>query len=351
MADVYATKNGGWDDPTVWNTGVVPSAGDSVYSNNKAITITTDITATSISNRENSPAVAGGSFTINKTAGTPDFTVNADILGGLGNCLVVPGALVSGRPINLTVNGDVHGGNISAGSASGVWFTCDTYDDATLTINGNIYSGIGLNKRRGVEFFGVSGNTKIQTLTINGNMIGEDSSAYGGVYASYGLVYINGNISIRGLTVSNAKVKISGTIIGHDDFTSVNADQGSTLVIDAEITTASNGLIPISGGRWFLESGSIGELQVYEVTPGTFTQTADPPEILTNVSGGPQPQESDVRKGVVYGDKTGTLSVPDPLEVAFGIPIDNTVGKAAINLARLSEITGDQIAAAFDIVN
>ena len=73
-------------------------------------------------------------------------------------------------------------------------------------------------------------------------------------------------------------------------------------------------------------------------------------EIITTSALAPDdsPEPHDVRKGVIYGDKTGTLAVPNPLEVAFGIPTDNTVGQAAISLVQLSGITGEQIAAAFE---
>jgi len=40
MPNVYAVKSGNWSDPTVWNTGVVPTGSDDVRSG--AFTVTVD---------------------------------------------------------------------------------------------------------------------------------------------------------------------------------------------------------------------------------------------------------------------------------------------------------------------
>ena len=63
------------------------------------------------------------------------------------------------------------------------------------------------------------------------------------------------------------------------------------------------------------------------------------------------PALSDVRKSVTYSKGVGTLAVPTPEQVAYGIPVDTTVGTALIRLPDLSTITGHQIEAAFDITN
>jgi hypothetical protein len=58
--------------------------------------------------------------------------------------------------------------------------------------------------------------------------------------------------------------------------------------------------------------------------------------------------ESDVREGVdyAYSTRTGTLAVPLANQVASGIPVDNTVGTAALSLADVAAVHGAQIAAA-----
>jgi hypothetical protein len=51
------------------------------------------------------------------------------------------------------------------------------------------------------------------------------------------------------------------------------------------------------------------------------------------VFGNPTP--SDVRSGVTYGNGnlTGTCAVPNPSNVDFGTPVDNTVGAAVLTPA------------------
>lgn len=63
------------------------------------------------------------------------------------------------------------------------------------------------------------------------------------------------------------------------------------------------------------------------------------------------PATQDVRQGTAYAGKTGVLAVPLPEQVAYGVPVGTVFGKAVIRLPDLSEISGFQLAAAFDIIN
>jgi hypothetical protein len=62
---------------------------------------------------------------------------------------------------------------------------------------------------------------------------------------------------------------------------------------------------------------------------------------------GPYPQPSDVRAGVAYGfGWSGTLAVPSPSDVAYGIATDNTVGTAVLTQANVISALATWTAAA-----
>jgi hypothetical protein len=48
MANKFATANGNWNNPAIWNDGVVPTTGDDVWANSFNITLNTDISVNSI---------------------------------------------------------------------------------------------------------------------------------------------------------------------------------------------------------------------------------------------------------------------------------------------------------------
>jgi hypothetical protein len=60
---------------------------------------------------------------------------------------------------------------------------------------------------------------------------------------------------------------------------------------------------------------------------------------------GPYPQPSDVRAGVAYGfGWSGTLAVPSPWDVAYGIATDDTVGTAVFTIATQCQVGTGTIA-------
>jgi hypothetical protein len=70
-----------------------------------------------------------------------------------------------------------------------------------------------------------------------------------------------------------------------------------------------------------------------------------------NVTG--MPDEADVRDGLTFGynsELEGTLAVPPAASVAAGVPVDATVGTAAVRLQDVADVTGAQIAAALTAI-
>ena len=142
MAQVYANANGNWSTVANWYSagspyGQLPQAGDTVYANNKTVTIDQDVTVVSINTLAGTTAVAGGQFTISTA-----HTITANVYhGGASsqNCLVSTAANntivhvigniynqatgyntgfgVYAAIVNCTVTGNVYGGTIGAGGA------------------------------------------------------------------------------------------------------------------------------------------------------------------------------------------------------------------------------------------
>lgn len=83
MAVRYATKNGNWSDPTVWDNNAVPVPGDDVYSNGFTVNINTNINVNTLRNT-NTPVLVPDIVTpamINNT--TPSgFIASANVNNG-----------------------------------------------------------------------------------------------------------------------------------------------------------------------------------------------------------------------------------------------------------------------------
>lgn len=226
MANILAAQNGNWSNSSTWTGGVIPSVGDNVYSNNKTVTIDTNITVAKISNKSENGAAAAGKFTLNN---------------------------------GVIVTADIEAGNV----------TCvDTNLGASATINGNITAGT-INIARGLD------NTSAGTITINGNITGGSSTSPTGTSvgegvrnSSSGSIVVtgivnggtaNGNYGI--LNLSNGSITINGDLYGNNSNSTrrplVNYG-GGTIVINGNCygsssnavyseTTSIGGMVTING--------------------------------------------------------------------------------------------------------
>lgn len=181
MPNVFATKNGNWSDTTVWNTSALPTTIDDVFANNFTVTIDINTRVLSIRTTTASPAVAGGSFTINNN-------------------------------ISLSAN-------ILAGSNSGTNTACLNFLSAspsTCTIFGNVSSSLTTIDRRGFN------NNSSGTVWIFGNVKGGSQSGCVGVSnSSSGTVNIVGTVeafsgvtSFGTLNASTGTINLTGTAFG-----------------------------------------------------------------------------------------------------------------------------------------
>lgn len=361
MANVYAVKTGNWSDPTVWNTGALPTSADDVYSNNFTVTIDQNVTVLSIRNSIASPIVGGGGFIL--TNG-----VNVNATGGgfiaYNSSILIDFALSS--PNSATIIGDIfpptivdstptvrHQGTGTLNFIGNIY--CNTrsstsgiliQSSGTLNMTGNIYSTTSTaNQTMGIQVTGGSAN-----IFLTGNLIWQCTS----LLPSFRLIqissvcnfYMTGNVnggSSNGIVVSsNAYVNITGAIIAGMTIggtTGANAllsqSTGAINILTGPFISHSSGILPFQCFRAHL----VPTLNNYFEFRDSSTNGALPPSpsapatrLVSPGTAIDAPASSDVRFGVVYasGSQTGTLRVPLPSQVSLGVLTDNTTGSAVL---------------------
>lgn len=146
MAVKYAVGSGNWSDSSKWNGGTLPLAGDTVYTNNNAIIVDTDVSLGGYGiDYDVGPdeCVVGGYYTI-KTVGTTNWVA----MGAAGN--------VAGTRFIC----------LAAGTGSGVGTTKGTIINGSLaspaiTAGGQVVLGANVTLRADVENTGTGGGAAV----------------------------------------------------------------------------------------------------------------------------------------------------------------------------------------------
>jgi hypothetical protein len=176
---------------------------------------------------------------------------------------------------------------------------------STLFLTGNIYGGgsaVGIN------------NAAAGTVSIQGNAIG-GSGAAGVNNASTGVATIT---KVVGNAFGLGSVGI-GSVVGAS-----NTQNGRLYVEQVEF--GPRGQTPISGPVYIIPSNR-------NTLTGVLTALGNTVTFYNSLSvDGLMPPASSVRLGTVYnvGNSVGTMAVPSASAVQFGVPVDNTVGVAAL---------------------
>jgi hypothetical protein len=384
MALKYPLANGVWSNAANWNGGTLPIAGDDVRANGFTVTIDVDINVLQISTAQLLPAAAGGSFVV-----STNRNITANIIAGTTTCL----SSTVGNIVTII-------GNITAGSTTAVSFT-NSGSILNVTGNANGSSAIGLTSSGTVNFVGNASNligtgsgvltgainiTSSGTLnftgnasslglfsfgivcngnsTLNGTITGGNnggsgsagvrlntgihtinSDCFGGTSSgSHGIILLNATATINGsctgggtggsnaVQVSNSTVTFNGNIFGSTSSTSFGlgvSDTTSNVTIST-MTFSTNGGMPVNGFVKFKNTAPTVTVRKVNNTNQTLVDpsTTDIPVI------------GNVRDGITYasGSLTGTLKVPSPLNVALGVPTDNTVGSAVITIGDMGTL-------------
>lgn len=337
MANVFATKNGNWNDPTVWNTGALPATTDDVYANGYTIAINQNITVLSIRTTVASGIVAPagvGGFTVGQLV-----TIVGDVISGFSICLT---QLVS---CSINIVGNVYGG-------TGIFCRGIHWQlGGTLNITGNVYGG-SVNTSPGIN------NQSAGIINVTGNVYGGSSVGCEGIYnQSGGIVTVTGNCfgtSIYGITnnstgvvniigiayagnnyavynIGAGTVNVTAAIAGTGTAASVPAVYNASILgkaIVKNITFGSAGQVPIGG---FVKFSNSTDTTISVVQDNNSVVILQNYNNLTNVI----PAITNVRSGVSYnsGNSVGTLIVPNVSDVRKGISVDNTVGTADLTAA------------------
>jgi len=388
--------------PTGAGGAGIPTIGDIAIANNRAVTVNVDSACDAVVNNTLGGATNGGSFTLsNGITLVANVTSGAQcvIFGGttgnianlISNNIVANGgtAVLNNSTGTLNVTGNVIGSN-----AGSVIFAVINNSTGILNLSGNVVGGQAANSF-GVENAGggiinivgnVTGNNTTSTsagarnnstgtinitgnvtgiiasgvsnsttgiINIIGNVIGgSGTNAYGAFNSGAGFIYVNGTAT-GGLgsnafgIFNNSTGLLSCTKVVGNSFglgsVGVNSTPGASNTQNGrmyveQVEFGPRGQTPISGPVYILPSNR-NTLTGYTTALGqtvTFYNSLSVSGLL--------PPASSVRLGTVYnvGNTTGTMAVPSPSSVDFGVAVDNTFGTAALtpqtiwNYSRLS---------------
>ncbi len=356
MANVYAVKSGNWSDTTVWNTGALPTSADDVYANNRTVTVDVSATVLSIRNGASSPIVAGGTFV--PTNGITLTLTGSGVVNGNVTTTFVSN-LTSGQ--YCTINGNINGGTTGSGltnanlgtvningscSAAGGSVACvNNVSSGTVIITGDCFAGS--NSGGGTPYAVI--NTSIGTVNITGSCTAGTSAFNGNCIAvantSTGTVTIigtctggNGSTGAGSYGVVNSSsgtLNIFGTI--YPGLAAAGMGPGSasqnTYLTGPFIGTAQ-GFVANQAIRWrWIQAVGSSYMTAVNSTATGYKNLYTADSTLSN-SG--QPGISSVRLGTIYGpnsELTGTLAMPLPSQVYYGVAVGNTTGTAALNVA------------------
>ena len=285
------------------------------------------------------------SYGIKTVIGAITCNVGGNITGGSDTSAI--GALFlssdySVKEINVNVIGSLNGGSAYLACAVVV-----SYNELHLTSGG---------------IFGGSGKEAHGLLSTIGDLyVSSNSVQGGGGLDSTGVVIYDGAISLTaGLVTAGTGSGAYGVLSADSDaetrLITVNGAEASIglpaikvnhlndlVIASGQLTSGSDGTVPILAQKIKILDGEEVTWTVPESISGTTTLTNSAPT-------GGLPSVGDVRAGVVFGGVlVGTLQIPNPRQVAFGVPVGNTIGEAAILLPQVVNYFGEQIRAAFNL--
>jgi len=309
MADVRATKNGNWSDPTVWNTGALPTTADDVFTNTFTVNVNTSFEVLSLRNTSGTSITAGGTFNFNSGSISGSCTSATGIVPAATNLITVtagsgtvtlsaPNTTVTGlstgntQIINYTGNCDFTITGISFNAAVGAFpraYVINKSSNGNILITGNLTGGAA-NSSTNVDnhaLFSTSGNTIVNGNVI-GNLIGSSNGTHCGINQSVGNLTINGNVtggggasagqiavlftgtnltitgSITGgstslaVSTTGTAINISGSVVGGSGAGGLSISSAANINIIGPITAGSStAAISSTGAHSFTYSGSL----------------------------------------------------------------------------------------------
>jgi hypothetical protein len=248
-------------------------------------------------------------------------------MNGVGTLNII-GTLYSGAQNNaealkinsagtINITGNIEDNNSGVARQVIIFFAA-----ATINLTGNIISST---TSGGITIASalVNGNGTAFKMYVTGNLLSSLNSCIGSGGASY--ISIVGTIQSRKNTVNN------GAAVA---LTSSNA--GAINLFSGPFICSEYGNFPYQVTRMHLIPSTSNYIEFRdETTNGALSPGAIAPatRMIAPAAVSDAPSANNVRFGTVYanGSQTGTLKMPTAASVAYGIPVDNTVGSAVLN--------------------
>jgi hypothetical protein len=79
MANVFAVKSGNWNDNTVWDSNIIPTSADTVFTNGYTVTINTDVDVNQLRNGSNSGQLPNMCVPVMTSNTTPSGVASASV--------------------------------------------------------------------------------------------------------------------------------------------------------------------------------------------------------------------------------------------------------------------------------
>lgn len=379
MANYKAITTGNWSNLAIWQDDssgsyspslILPSSGDTVYSNNFSVTIDIDFVVFKITNKSSTNVTAGGGFIIStsRTITCLDSswgiegsnTSNATVVTIQTSSVVnITSNIIAGTTTNtygvysnvqttLNVIGNVSGGSFITNTSGSHGIFMDTSSvSSVVTITGNVYAK-GTTNTYQVTNVGVFIRSASTTLNITGNLYGSNVISQGPYTDIQFAVYMFGANSVLNVTgdvfaLLNAAIySLAGTVsvVGNIYSSSTSFAIISQIITISGTINNLNGYSAIQSNRIIFNQLSPTQW-TFQTEIGGTNKTLYPAG--TDI-GNPLP--SNVRSGTVFGPNsefTGTCAIPSATTVSLGVPVDNTIGTAVNNMSTIFNIQESQV--------
>ena len=330
MATRRAVANGNWSATGTWNGGVVPTNGDTVYSNGFIVTINQDIDI----GGANNPIVNAGSFVSGQwyqitTVGTTSFTTIGATSNTLGVIFLASNvgsgtgqaqALATLTTATNTAAGATGGGGQFTMSAS-YNMTCDLRAAATVCLNVTGATNMTLSGLRIIGGSTLGGHglnyAGTGTVTVTSSTLAGGSSNGASINnASTGTISVSDStLTTTGAGAANA---ITNSSIGNVSVSTSTISSGSAIAIN----NVSTGTITVSASTLLGGTGSSGAFGISNGSTGAVIVSGS-----TLTSGSAAPAISNQTAGTV------TVTSSDLVASAFASAIIGISTTAVVNLS------------------
>ena len=368
MAVVKALKSGNWSDLSVWSNGLLPAAGDTVYTNSYDIIVDQDI----LIGDTNNTTVNAGSFVIGQYYKVT--YIGSTNFGAIGGSSVVgriflatgtgsgTGTAITQATITNLANTNITaavGGSITVNTAYNIWASIRSINNAFLVNNatgsfnvlGDIFSvssggasytirnvstgtitivGTVVNFSNGGQNIAIR-NEQSGTINIIGTIYSGINTATGAVVnVNVGTINITGTLSnhtyaghysayLSGPVVTNlasGTINHTGTIIsgGNGSFAYgiINSGSGGTVVVTGEVYADPNR--PFGGG--------INNSAICTVTGKAYAGVLGANAIISSSAG------TLTFNGEIYDNADGTTAIYSPRLRTGTTPIKSVIREA-----------------------